>query len=104
LPKLGKFFEGSYKIEKVMMRYFAKHLQHYLPLLGILLVGIVGFRLFWYDKNFQIAIVIGVAAGYLTWGIIHHHIHKDLYLSVLLEYVAISLLGAVIILSLVLTA
>jgi len=68
------------------------------------LAGVIGFTIFWYDKNFQTAIVIATATGYVVWGIVHHHLHNDLYLSVLLEYVTMAVLGVVIILSILLTA
>ncbi len=86
------------------MRHFTHHLSHYLPLVGILFAGVVGFKLSWYDKNFQTAVVIATAAGYVVWGIIHHHLHNDLYISVLLEYITIAVLGVVIIITMLFTA
>lgn len=45
---------------------------------------------------------IAVAVAYVTWGIIHHFIHRDLYLAVVIEYLAVASLGLVIIFSLIL--
>ena len=82
----------------------SQHMQHYLPLVGILVAGAFGFLTFSYDKTFQAAIALALAASYFTWGIIHHHLHRDLHLSVVLEYFAISALGIVIVFSLLFRA
>lgn len=86
------------------MKKTTKHLYHYLPLFGILGAGLAGFWLFSYDRNFQVAIVVATAMGYFSWGMVHHHIHKDLHLEVVLEYLAISALGVVLILALLMRA
>ncbi len=83
------------------MKQLAKHLPHYLSLAGIFVVGILGFIIFTYDKGFQIAILAALAISYVVWGVVHHHIHKDLYLAVVLEYLAVAILGFVIVFSLV---
>ena len=61
------------------------HIQHYLPLIGILLAGAYGVYYFSYDRAFQAAIVIAAANGYIAWGVIHHYLHRDLHLSVIFE-------------------
>lgn len=83
------------------MRNFSKHLPHYLSLLGILGASFIGFFVFSYDKNFQAAIAIALSAGYVTWGIVHHWAHKDLYLDVFVEYLIFGLLGLVFVLSVI---
>ncbi|MFC1710322.1 hypothetical protein ACFL0F_01505 [Patescibacteria group bacterium] len=84
-----------------MMKKHAKQIPHYLGLMGIFAVGLIGFLLFSYDRTFQIAIVIALAVSYVIWGIVHHHIHKDLHLSVIVEYIVVAALGLVIVFSLV---
>jgi hypothetical protein len=83
------------------MKRIAKHLPHYLSLLGIFIFGFLAFLLFSYDQAFQMAVIIAVAAAYVAWGIIYHYIHKDLYFVVVIEYVAVALLGLIIVFSLV---
>ena len=85
-------------------RKASQHMQHYLPLIGILVAGAFGFIAFSYDKVFQAAIALALAASYFAWGVIHHHLHRDLHLSVILEYFAISALGIVIVFSLLFRA
>ena len=82
------------------MQKVTKHFYHYLPLIGVLGAGLAGFWLFSYDRNFQAAIAVATALGYFSWGMVHHHIHKNLHLEVVLEYLAISVLGIVIMLAL----
>jgi FtsH-binding integral membrane protein len=83
------------------MKNFAKHLPHYLSLFIILLAGFVGLVLFSYDKKFQVSAALITAGAYVTWGIVHHTVHKDLYLETIIEYIAIAILGLVIIFSLI---
>ena len=86
------------------MNDFTHHIKHFTPLIGILAAGFFGFWLFSFDRLFQIALIIAVGAGYVTWGIIHHHIHKDLHWEVVVEYVVVAFLGIVIVFSLILRA
>ena len=81
-----------------------KHLPHYVSLIGILIAGLVAIIWFSYDPVFQMGVAIAVAVGYVVWGIVHHYIHRDLYLSVVLEYVAVGILGVVIVASLLFRA
>ena len=86
------------------MKKFAKDLPHYASLIGVLLAGAAGFVIFPYDKAFQMAIAFGLAGAYLTWGIVHHVIHRDFDASVFAEYLAIAALGLIIVFSLLLRA
>ena len=86
------------------MKKMSRHIQHYLPLLGIFVVGVGGFFVFSYDEIFQAALILAVATAYVAWGIIHHHIHEDLHTSVIIEYLAIAILGVVVVLSLLFRA
>lgn len=83
------------------MKNIAKHLPHYLSLIGIFVAGFIGFWYFGYDRLFQSAVAVAVAVAYVTWGIVHHAIHKDLYLSVVIEYLVVAILGLVLVFSLV---
>ena len=83
------------------MRTFVKHLPHYLSLLGILFVSFAGLILFSYDKNFQLNIAVSAAAAYVAWGVVHHILHKDFHFEILLEYLAVSILGLTVIFSLI---
>lgn len=84
------------------MKSFMRDLSHYSLLICILLAGFAGLVLFSYDINLQIAVAIATAVSYVSWGLIHHHIHKDLHFEVIIEYAAVALLGLVILFSLIL--
>lgn len=84
------------------MRSFTRDLPHYLLLFGILIVGFAGLILFSYDKRFQIVVSIATGISYVSWGLIHHHIHRDLHFEVFMEYLAVAILGTVILFSLIL--
>jgi uncharacterized membrane protein YidH (DUF202 family) len=83
------------------MKNIARHLPHYLTLYGILFAGLLAFIIFSYDRLFQIGVLVAMAVGYVAWGIIHHAIHKNLHLSVVLEYLVVAALGLVVVLSLI---
>ena len=77
------------------------HPVHYLSLGLILAVALFLFAFFAYDRSLQIAIAVAVSFAYFAWGVIHHLIHKDLYIVVALEYLLVSVLGFVIMLSII---
>jgi hypothetical protein len=83
-----------------MRKKIAKDIQHYLPLAGLFLLGFFAFLYFSYDQTFQAAVAISVAVAYVVWGIVHHAIHRDLDLSVVIEYIIVACLGLVIVFSL----
>lgn len=79
----------------------SKHFTHYVSLISIFVVGFLGFYFFSYDRIFQIAIVIALASSYVSWGIMHHTIHKDICLAIVIEYITVAILGTVMALSLI---
>ncbi len=83
------------------MESLKKHLPHYISLISIFIAGLIGFYLFSYDRFFQIGIVVAVSFSYISWGVIHHTIHKDICLSIVIEYITVAILGMVIALSLI---
>jgi hypothetical protein len=83
------------------MKSFVKHLPHYLSLFGILFAAFAGLVLFSYDKNFQLSIAVAAASAYVAWGVVHHILHKDFHFEILLEYLAVAILGLTIIFSLI---
>ena len=84
-----------------MLKDFKKHTIHFLPLLAIFIAGILGFLFFSYDRAFQIAVAIALSSAYLLWGVVHHKIHNDLDTFVFVEYLAVSALGLLMVLTLI---
>jgi uncharacterized membrane protein YjjP (DUF1212 family) len=83
------------------MKDFTKHLSHYMALFGVLLVGFIGLILFSYDKHFQIAVAMALSLSYVAWGVTHHYLHKDLHIEIFFEYLAVAVLGFIVIFSLI---
>lgn len=81
---------------------FFHHLPHYLPIVGVYMAGLMAFVLFSFDRQFQVGVAIAVAASHVVWGIVHHHIHKDLSLEIVIEYLAVATIGLVLLLSVIL--
>jgi hypothetical protein len=77
------------------------HILHYTPLVGILAAALFGFIFVSYNTGFRAAVIVASAVAYVSWGVVHHYIHKDLHLNVFLEYLVIAMLGAIIGLSII---
>lgn len=78
-----------------------KHISHYVSLIGILVVSFIGFYMFSYDRFFLAGIAVALSVSYTAWGIIHHLVHKDICINIVLEYVSVAILGLAMILSLI---
>lgn len=76
-----------------------RHFPHYLVLFGILGIAIFGWVNFSYDRAFQVALVAATTISYVSWGVVHHFLHDELYFEVVVEYIAIALLGGILALS-----
>jgi hypothetical protein len=85
------------------MKQLSKHIAHYASLIGIFILALIGFYFFSYDIAFQMSIVLASAISYITWGVVHHAIHKDLYLTVFIEYLTVAIFCVTIVFSLILT-
>jgi len=83
------------------IRKIAKDLPHYLSLFGVLGAAIIAFLVFWYDRQFQFYVGVATASAYFTWGVVHHYLHHDLDIFVLVEYATVALLGVVVLFSVI---
>jgi hypothetical protein len=86
------------------MKDASNHIYHYLPLIGILLAGFVGMFYFSFDRSFQFVIMTAMSFSYVTWGVVHHYVHDDLHITVVLEYIAVAILGMTLVFSVLLRA
>ncbi len=85
-----------------MRNNFEKNLTSYLILFGGLILGFFFFLFFSYNRQLQLILGIIMSIYYLIWGIIHHWFKKDLTIKVFVEYFLISLIGVVILSTLLL--
>ncbi|HUW24252.1 MAG TPA: hypothetical protein VMW04_01355 [Patescibacteria group bacterium] len=77
-----------------------EHFGHYLVLLFILTFG---FGAYFYFRRFPQAQILSAfltASFYVIWGITHHYLEGDLHWRAVAEYLAIALLGFLILFSL----
>lgn len=78
-----------------------EHLGHYLVLLFILSFGAFAFVYFQRFPQSQIVSLFLTASFYVLWGIIHHYLEGDLHLRIIFEYLAVALLGFLILWSII---
>lgn len=73
-----------------------KHISYYLSLLAILLLGFLFIVLTANIPQMQTIAILMTTFFYVVWGIIHHVIHHDTTVKVVIEYVLIGALGIVL--------
>jgi len=78
-----------------------EHFGHYLVLVFILAFGCLAFFYFQRFPQAQIVSIFLTASFYVLWGIIHHYLEGDLHPRVIMEYVAMALLGFLVLFTLV---
>lgn len=86
---------------KILSKDVREHLGHYLVLLFILVFGAIAFFYFQRFPQAQTVSIFLTASFYVLWGIVHHYLEGDLHLRVIMEYVAIALLGFLILWSII---
>lgn len=75
-----------------------KHVLYYISLATLLCIGF-GLPVFFAgQKNIQLMILILTAFLYTVWGVSHHVIHHSFSIKIMLEYIAIAILGVSILL------
>jgi len=73
-------------------RYTSKYFDivSYILLTGVLVVGFLAYLQFRYDPTTQFLVVLAALCAYLGWGLVYHHLKRDLVLKVYLEYLLIA--------------
>lgn len=74
-----------------------KHLGYYLCQVGVIVILLILITQMQDNHPLQMLLVIVLGVFYASWGILHHAIHHDLQLKIILEYSSIALLGVSII-------
>lgn len=86
---------------KEIFKDIKEQLGHYLVLLFILTFGAVAFFYFQRYPQAQIVSLFLTASFYVLWGIVHHYQQGDLHLRIILEYVAVAILGFIILFTMI---
>lgn len=76
-------------------------ITHYLPLIAVLAMSALGFILFSHDPALKYSLAIATGAAYFIWSLIHHYIHKDLNIGIVIEYLVICIFGVTAIILLI---
>jgi hypothetical protein len=80
-----------------MLSDLRKYPSHYLVLLAVLGGGLFLFLLFSHSPQAQLQITFLTASAYLTWGLVHHHLRKDLNWIVVVEYTLVAVFSMMVI-------
>lgn len=72
------------------------HWSHYVALFAILVFGLFSFWFFRRTPQAQVFSAFLTASFYVAWGVIHHYLEGDLHLRIILEYLAVAMLGFLI--------
>ncbi|HSW88029.1 MAG TPA: hypothetical protein VLG12_02600 [Candidatus Saccharimonadales bacterium] len=75
-----------------------QHNWYYIFLFLIFVAAIIVISLFNYNKTLQIAVLILISLFYVILGIMHHLIHHTITTKIVIEYIAIAVLGISILL------
>lgn len=81
---------------KKILKDIKENLVQYLVLLFILVFGAAAFVYLRNNPQGQLISVFLTALFYVLWGIIHHYQEGDLHIRVVMEYLAMAILGFVI--------
>lgn len=79
-----------------MNREFTAHKWAYLFLMFVMVMAVLMFMAVWPSRNAQRLIGVGVALFYVTWGIFTHWRARHITKHVIYEYIAVAVLGAVL--------
>lgn len=75
-----------------------KHIFYYLSLAALLGIGFTLPIYFVTQKTLQLSFIVLTAFLYVVWGVSHHIIHHSFSIKIMLEYIAIAVLGLSLIL------
>ena len=75
-----------------------RHISHYAILLILMVVGLIIASVTDKSTVFHTLILIGIAAAYFLWGLIHSALEGELHSEIILEYLLFGLLGLALVL------
>ena len=81
-----------------MIKNFQKHFTHYLVYLVIFCGGLALLVATKGNTKVQALSVLLIAFLYFLWSMVHHYVHHQLHVKVVVEYILIVTLGTVLIL------
>lgn len=79
-----------------MIANFRRHLWYYIVTICIFTLGLVLIAVNDHDSKLQALLIAMTATCYFTWSLLHHYVHHELHLRVVIEYILIASLGVVL--------
>lgn len=76
---------------------------HYLVLFLGLFIGLLAFFGFNFLglPEYRVEAVIGLCFFYFSWGLVHHWLQNDLHIRIVLEYLLVSIIACLLLLSVI---
>jgi lipid-A-disaccharide synthase-like uncharacterized protein len=87
-----------------MAKNHTKHLSHFIALLAGLIIIALTITTLAFNPYYQGIGVVVLCLYYFFWGVIHHLLEKTLHPRIAVEYFFISLLGSIILLTVIFKA
>ena len=70
-----------------------KHIQYHVSLAIILILGLVMMYVSRGDHQLRMIAILMTSFFYVVWGVVHHILHHDTSVRIVVEYVLIAVLG-----------
>lgn len=77
-----------------------KEFNHYVFLISLLGASISTFAYYRFNRYTQASVILITAVLYLAWGILHHKLYHYLTREIVVEYILVSAIGSLVLLSL----
>ena len=84
-----------------MFKEIYRNRIYYLILLSGLCLGLVAFFGFFGLPKLRQEAVIGLCLFYFLWGVCHHWLEKDIHIKIVLEYLLVSSIALLVLLTLI---
>lgn len=79
-----------------MATNFRKHFWYYITTIVIFSLGLALVALNAHDTKLQALFIVMTATCYFVWSLLHHYVHHELHVRVVIEYILIALLGVIL--------
>lgn len=79
----------------MMKKHLLKHLNYYLALLVMQIIGLFVILSLTGNRELQVAVIIISTIGYVVWAILHQYLEHSLTTKIVVEYVLFGLFGIV---------
>lgn len=79
-----------------MVANIRHHLWYYIVTMIIFSLGLILIALNEQNSNLQALLIAMTATCYFVWSLLHHYVHHELHLWIVIEYILFASLGVVL--------